>query len=408
MEKVDGLLGALLSREALPKDQSKCSHCTGDLWAVWRCQDCSFPKPLCRKCMRHTHRENPMHRIQRWAHTHFRSAQLWEVGAYILATHFSGEPLCETLTTQTFYLEHFERCKDDAEQRDLQGSAQDGESASLQQSEGDNANIFGMQNVGGNEHVGNYDAEIIDDETFEQFLDKLHQQKDKSGSTQKLAPLNQSAPDQSAPHPSAPYLSAPYQSAPLEQADEDEAVDVGDSDIAGFSPYLHQESISHAEPNLPRGDAFNNSYVRVVHTNGIHHLALVSCQCHGADSLPLDLVACKLLPTSFEKIRTVFSVEVLNYFRLCNLELKASAYQFYQLIRRLTRPMAPAEVVDLYTEFRRMSRLWRWMKKLKWAGYGQSRKDPMNVGGGELANYCPACPQPGINLPNEWKLDPNR
>src|ERR1700735_3253399 len=28
----------------------------------------------------------------------------------------------------------------------------------------------------------------------------------------------------------------------------------------------------------------------------------------------------------------------------------------------------PAAVVDLYNEFRRMSRLWRWMKKLKWAG----------------------------------------
>ena len=26
----------------------------------------------------------------------------------------------------------------------------------------------------------------------------------------------------------------------------------------------------------------------------------------------------------------------------------------------------------------------------------------------ELANYCPACPQPGINLPEDWKDDPNR
>jgi hypothetical protein len=104
----------------------------------------------------------------------------------------------------------------------------------------------------------------------------------------------------------------------------------------------------------------------------------------------------------------LFSAQVLDYFRLSNLELKASAYQFYQLLRRLTMPMAPAEVVDLYNEFRRMSRLWRWMKKLKWAGVGHNGKSAMNVERGELANYCPACPQPGVNLPENWKADPNR
>ena len=42
-------------------------------------------------------------------------------------------------------------------------------------------------------------------------------------------------------------------------------------------------------------------------------------------------------------------------FWLSNLELKASAYQFYQLLRRQTLPMAPGDVDDLYREFRRMS-----------------------------------------------------
>src|ERR1700733_11985191 len=152
-------------------------------------------------------------------------------------------------------------------------------------------------------------------------------------------------------------------------------------------------------PPIPRADILNNTYVRIVHSNGIHHLAMVSCQCHGSDSLPLDLVACRLMPASFATIRTLFSAQLLDSFRLANLELKASAYQFYQLLRRLTQPMAPAEVVDLYNEFRRMSRLWRWIKKLKWAGHGHNQKGAMNVGRGELANYCPACPQPGVNLP---------
>ena len=48
------------------------------------------------------------------------------------------------------------------------------------------------------------------------------------------------------------------------------------------------------------------------------------------------------------------------------------------------------------------------MKKLKWAGFGHDKKDSMNVGPGEFVNYCPACPQPVINLPNNWKSDTNK
>ena len=110
----------------------------------------------------------------------------------------------------------------------------------------------------------------------------------------------------------------------------------------------------------------------------------------------------------FKRIKTLFTSQVLDMFRLCNLELKASAYQYYHLLCRLTRPMAPTEVLDLYKEFRRMSRLWRWMKKLKWAGYAGGRKSVSEVKTGELGNFCPACPQPGINIPDNWKDDTAR
>lgn len=98
----------------------------------------------------------------------------------------------------------------------------------------------------------------------------------------------------------------------------------------------------------------------------------------------------------------------MDYFRLCNLELKASAYQFYQLIQRLTLPMGQPEMLNLYHEFRRMSRLWRWMKKLKWSGYGHNQKDHLNPPAVSLAIFCPTCPQPAWNLPADWKNDTNR
>ena len=48
------------------------------------------------------------------------------------------------------------------------------------------------------------------------------------------------------------------------------------------------------------------------------------------------------------------------------------------------------------------------MKKLKWAGYGHNKKDPRKPDAGSLANFCPTCPQPGKNLPENWKEDRNR
>jgi len=71
-------------------------------------------------------------------------------------------------------------------------------------------------------------------------------------------------------------------------------------------------------------------------------------------------------------------------------------------------PMELAEVADLYNEFRRMTRLWRWMKKLKWAGYGHNGKSAKHIKGGELAIFCTAFPLPGINLPPDWKDDVNK
>jgi hypothetical protein len=159
---------------------------------------------------------------------------------------------------------------------------------------------------------------------------------------------------------------------------------------------------------MPAVDALNNSYVRVVHTNGIHHLVMVTCQRQGEHQIPLDLVIINLLPTSFNRIHTFFTMQVLDHFWLCNLELKVSAYQFYQLIWHTTSLMRPAQVVNLYHELHQMSQLWHWMKRLKWEGYDHNKKDPLNPDPGSLVNYCPACPQVSTNIPENWKDNVNR
>jgi len=70
----------------------------------------------------------------------------------------------------------------------------------------------------------------------------------------------------------------------------------------------------------------------------------------------------------------------------------------------MTKPLEPDQVVDQYKKLLRMSRLWHWMKKNKWAGFGVvAGKTADGAMDGELTIFCPACPQPGINIPDDWK-----
>jgi hypothetical protein len=49
----------------------------------------------------------------------------------------------------------------------------------------------------------------------------------------------------------------------------------------------------------------------------------------------------------------------------------------------------------------RVTRQWRNLKARKWHGFGyDTDREP---GPGDLTIFCPACPQPGINLSEDWK-----
>lgn len=337
VDRVDEFLEAHLTREAMPGGATACRHCNNCI-AVWRCRDCVLGTPMCRSCIRLSHRENPFHRVQQWNGSYFRPASLSEVGTYLLIPHHTGEAICETLERWCGILDSAERKKDEMEQEEL----------------GRYEYVSGPVYTSGPGSAPDYDESDFDMEDFE-----------------------------------------------VEGGD-----DLGDEDDFGDDDEELGYEIHDADPALAA--ATLGTLHRVVHTNGLHHIAMVSCHCHGDDILPLDLFAAQLLPASLKRIKTIFTVQVLDQFRLCNLELKASAYQYYQMLRRLTQPMSPSEVLNLYREFRRMTRIWRWMKKLKWAGYAGSSRKVKDVEPGELAIFCPACPQPGINIPDDWREDTAR
>jgi hypothetical protein len=51
----------------------------------------------------------------------------------------------------------------------------------------------------------------------------------------------------------------------------------------------------------------------------------------------------------------------------------------------------------------RVGRQWRNLKERKWFGFGHTQQEPQAA---EMALFCPACPQPNINLAPEWMKDP--
>ncbi|KZP17622.1 hypothetical protein FIBSPDRAFT_957071 [Athelia psychrophila] len=104
--------------------------------------------------------------------------------------------------------------------------------------------------------------------------------------------------------------------------------------------------------------------------------------------------------------KTAATFNMLEFFHLLTFQSKASAFEFYYTLARRTDNTGTLHIPDRYDEFLRMIRQWRNLKMLKRAGHGH---DPSGVAGtkeGECAVLCPACPQPGKNLPPDWRKAP--
>ncbi|KAJ7787930.1 hypothetical protein B0H14DRAFT_3095293 [Mycena olivaceomarginata] len=80
------------------------------------------------------------------------------------------------------------------------------------------------------------------------------------------------------------------------------------------------------------------------------------------------------------------------------LQGKVTTYNFYSGLEKLTDNSGLRKMKDRYKGFMRTMREWRHLVMLKCGGRGE-RQDRL----GELAVVCPACPQPGINLPADWE-----
>ncbi|TDL13652.1 hypothetical protein BD410DRAFT_817279 [Rickenella mellea] len=167
--------------------------------------------------------------------------------------------------------------------------------------------------------------------------------------------------------------------------------------------------LGHREGDLcVNPDKGSASFV-VIHTNGIHEVAINFCGCATAKLHTIQLLRARLFPATTSAPKTAATFELLKNFHISTFESKASSWHFYSALRRQSDNTGLTDVKLRYEAFRCMVREYSYIELLKRAGRGHSPDPVSATAPGECAVQCPACPHPGINLPPGWRdADPER
>ena len=155
-------------------------------------------------------------------------------------------------------------------------------------------------------------------------------------------------------------------------------------------------------------DEMGNPWLTLVDTTGIHQIQVCYCRCIEGCAVPehIQLLRVGLYPATITTPQTVFTFRVLDDYLLLNLETKATPQRFLAKLQRTTTNHFPDALPDRYRELLRVIRQWRNLRQQQNAGLAYTGQSVTKPGG--LALFCPACPQPDINLPSDWHDDPER
>ncbi|KAF8337834.1 hypothetical protein F5887DRAFT_890334 [Amanita rubescens] len=142
----------------------------------------------------------------------------------------------------------------------------------------------------------------------------------------------------------------------------------------------------------------------VIDVDAIHSVRVNFCACgHGAQSCHVQLLRAGLFPVTSEDPKTAITFRTLELFEILSYESKVSIFEYHHTLMRLTDNTGMNKPPDRYSAFNRSIRIWRHLKMLKRTGRGHDPDGVANTKEGECGLLCPACPQPGINLPDGWE-----
>ncbi|KAF8267468.1 hypothetical protein EI94DRAFT_1700968 [Lactarius quietus] len=211
--------------------------------------------------------------------------------------------------------------------------------------------------------------------------------------------------------PSRPSMSDDSGAINEETSPSPELPDISDAYLPAESlRYLSDSLFGHADPLIDtspgnakrlRTAASGNPLLTVVHQSGIFNMEVLYCICPNAGEKDEQLFQSGMFPSSFKQIETAFTFSALEEFLTDNLECKTTAQQYFSKLQGITNWMFPHTVPNLYKQLLRASHQWRDLRNRMQSGLGHQDEDGID---GSMAIFCPACPQPGINLPDDWKI----
>ncbi|KAJ7733642.1 hypothetical protein B0H16DRAFT_1210260, partial [Mycena metata] len=171
----------------------------------------------------------------------------------------------------------------------------------------------------------------------------------------------------------------------------------------GMRFYLGREL--HPSRTCPRPQPTPGKNFVVIDDNGLHEVDVYYCGCGKGESLSVQLMRMKWLPSTGNRPRTAATFNVMRRYHGLSLESKCSMSEFYNSLARLTNNTGDPPPTH-YQEFINLTREWRNLELLKRAGCGHTTTGIDGVEEGACALDCPACPHPGKNLPPAWRNVP--
>ncbi|KAF8062351.1 hypothetical protein FPV67DRAFT_1563697 [Lyophyllum atratum] len=165
----------------------------------------------------------------------------------------------------------------------------------------------------------------------------------------------------------------------------------------------HARGARCANPQPCAGDDFT-----VIDTHSIHAIGLDFCGCGESNQLhTVQLLRHRLYPATTLYPKTATTFRALEVFELLSYVSKVSVFEYYQALARLTDNTGTDPPNDRYPSLLLSVREWRYLKLMKRSARGHDPSGPTAATKeGECAVLCPACPQPGKNLPDGWEDAP--
>ena len=373
----------------------------------WRCHDCFGDPVFCTHCVQQSHQQSPFHRVSRWDGKCFSPSSLSNAGLTLNLGH-AGQ-LCPHYNCQgtSDNADRKRNSRKEPTVANVRDESMDGHCSSPKGTVHTQLTQLPESATSARKRTFSsidLSAEACDPSVRvhynSHFWESQESRKlgDTPSSSQKHGSDTAMKIQSCAATATAPDIDTSQD--PFFANDSEDEEDWKKLDNGGVPVHIKRDHKKYDELQCP--------ILTVVDTTGVHEMRTRFCRCHSLTSNPLhtQLLKMGLYPSSTERTRTVFTFRVLHHYDLINLEGKMSAWQYYSTLRRLSSNVFPDVVVDRYRELMRALRQWRDLTSRRRAGLPMDKDLRLEPGG--LALFCPACPQPGVNLPVNWKDDPEQ